>query len=175
MRNRFWGLFAFTAAVAVLVAAIKILNWVPSVAQPDLLKKYRDIEEVKTGLNLRGIIIPSYFPQNLKWPPSSILAQGKPFPAVVMEFEQDFSKETVLVISQSVSENFQADGKISVVQLKERVNYPLKGRDAVLEVGFGKKGEMCSRVSWKEGKYWIHVMSKSPPFELLKVAESMIQ
>jgi hypothetical protein len=175
MKKNLWGIFAFASAIAVLVVAMKIVNWVPSVAQPDLLKKYRDLDEVKTSLNLRDIIIPSYFPQNLKWPPSSILAQGKPFPAVVMEFERDVTKDTVLVISQSLSENFQADGKIRVVQLKERVNYSLKGRNTVLEVGFGKKGEMCSRIFWKEGKYWIHVMSKSPPFELLKVAESMIQ
>jgi len=173
--KKLWGIFAFASAVAVLIVAMKIFNWVPSLAQPDLLKKYRNLDEVKVALNLRDIIIPSYFPQNLKWPPSTILAQGKPFPAVVMEFEQDITKDTSLVISQSLSDNFRADGKIRVVQLKERVNYPLKGRNAVLEVGFGSKGEMVSRVFWKEGKYWIHVMSKSPPFELLKVAESMIQ
>ncbi|MBF8257921.1 MAG: hypothetical protein HW377_295 [Actinobacteria bacterium] len=173
--KKLWGIFAFASAVAVLIVAMKIVNWVPSLAQPDLLKKYRNLDEVKTGLNMRDIIIPSYFPQNLKWPPSTILAQGKPFQAVVMEFEQDVTKDTSLVISQSLSENFRADGKIRLVQLKEKVNYSLKGRNVVLEVGFGSKGEMCSRVFWKEGKYWVHVMSKSPPMELLKVAESMIQ
>jgi hypothetical protein len=92
-----------------------------------------------------------------------------------MEFEQIGTRETVLVISQALADDFRADDKIRITQLKERVKYPLKGRDSVLEVGFCKKGETCSRVSWKEGKVRIEVMAKSSPFEMLKVAESMLR
>ena len=175
MQKKMWGLLAFAAAVAVLIAALKVFNWIPSVAQPDLLKKYKDLDEVKMSLNIRDIIIPSYFPQNLRWPPSSVLAQGKPFPAVVMEFEQIGTKDTVLVISQSRSERFRADDKIRIAQLKEKVPYTIKGRKSVLEIGFCARGEACSRISWKEGQNQVDVMSKSTPIELLKVAESMLQ
>lgn len=175
MQKKMWGLLAFAAAVAVLAVGLKFVNWMPSVAQPELLKKYKDLDEVKMVLNIRDVIIPSYFPQNLRWPPSSILAQGKPYPAVVMEFEQIGTKDTVLVISQSLSDRFRADDKIRIAQLKEKVTYSLKGRNSVLEIGFCGKGEACSKISWKEGKYHVDVLSKSTPIELLKVAESMLQ
>ncbi|MBI5574965.1 MAG: hypothetical protein HY896_01230 [Deltaproteobacteria bacterium] len=175
MQKKIWGLIAFAAAVILLAAGLKFVNWMPSVAQPDLLKKYKDLEEMKMSLNIRDVIIPSYFPEKLNWPPSSILAQGKPYPAVVMEFEQIGTKETVLVISQSLSDRFRADEKIRIAQLKEKVPYTIKGRKSVLEIGFCAKGEACSHISWKEGKYYVDVMSKSTPIELLKVAESMLQ
>lgn len=175
MGKKLWGLFAFAAAVAVMLVAMKAANWAPSAVQPDLARKYRDLDEVKTSLNIRGIIVPSYFPQNLKWPPSAILAQGRPFQAVVMEFEQIGTRETVMVISQSLSDRFRADDKIRITETKERLPYSLKGRNSVLEIGFCGKGEACSRISWKEGQYHVDVMSKSPPFELIKVAESMLQ
>lgn len=175
MGKTFLRIFTFAAAVGILAGGLKLINWVPLVAQKDLLRKYNDIQEVKTELGIRDVIIPSYFPQSLAWPPSVVLAQGKPYPAVVMEFGQMGTRETVLVISQALSDDFRADDKIRITQLKERVNYLLKGRDSVLEIGFCKKGEVCSRVSWKEGKVRIDVMAKSSPFEMLKVAESMLR
>jgi hypothetical protein len=175
MQKKLWGLLAFAAAIAFLVVVMKVVNWAPSAAQPELLKKYRDLEEMKTSLNIRDIIIPSYFPQDLRWPPSAVLAQGKPFSAVVMEFEQIGTKETVLVISESASDRFRADDKVRITELKEKVPYSLKGRKSTLEIGFCARGEACSKISWKEGRYHIDVMSRSTPIELLKVAESMIQ
>lgn len=175
MKKNILSLLSFAAAIAVLIAGIKIFNWIPLRVERDLMKRYGSIEEVRTELNVREILVPSYFPQDLNWPPSTILAQGKPFPAVIMEFGQSGNRETVLVIAQSVSENFLSDGRIKIVQLKEKVKYPLKGRDAVLEVGFGRKGEPCSRISWKEGRYRVTVTAKSTPLELIKVAESMLR
>lgn len=175
MKKTLLRIITFSAAVGLLAGGLKLINWIPLAAQGDLLRRYPDIQEVKTGLGIRDIVIPSYFPQSLNWPPSAILAQGKPYPAVVMEFEQIGTRDTVLVISQAFSDDFRADDKIRISSLKERVNYPLKGRESVLEVGFCSRGESCSRISWREGNLRIVVMAKSPPFEMLKVAESMLR
>ena len=175
MGKTFLRIFTFAAAVGILAGGLKLINWVPLAAQKNLLRNYTDIQMVKSELGIREVVVPSYFPQSLSWPPSAILAQKNPYPAVVMEFWQMGTRDTVLVISQALSDDFRADDKIRITQLKERVNHPLKGRNSVLEVGFCGKGETCSRVSWKEGTLRIDVMAKSSPVEMLKVAESMLR
>lgn len=175
MPGRFPNYLLFVAAVAILLGGLKLAGWLPLLAQRDLLREYKSIEDVKAELPIRQIYVPSYFPQDLSWPPSAVLAQGKPFPAIIMEFGQAEGKSAGLVISQSLSGAFRADGRIRIVQLKEKVRYPLKGRDSVLEVGTCGDGEPCSRVSWKEGNTHIDVMARSAPMELIRVAESMLQ
>ena len=175
MPGKFPNYLLFAVAVAVLLGGLKLAGWLPLLAQKDLLRPYGSVEDVKAELSIREIYVPSYFPQNLSWPPSTVLAQGKPFPAIIMEFGQAEGKSAGLVISQSLSDTFRTDGKIRIVQLKEKVRYPLKGRDSLLEVGTCANGEPCSRVSWKEGSTYITVMARSTPFELIKVAESMLR
>jgi hypothetical protein len=175
MPRKFPNYLLFAAGVVLLLGGLKLAGWLPLMAQKDLLRKYKTVEDVKSELGIREIYVPSYFPQNLSWPPSTVLAQGKPFPALVMEFGQIEGTSAGLVISQSLSDTFRTDGKIRIVQLKEKVRYPLKGRDSLLEVGTSAGGEPCARVSWREGNYHITVTARSTPFELIKVAESMLR
>lgn len=167
--------FAFAGAVAVLVALLKLLNWLPLAAQKDLLREYRDLEDARAASGIDPALAPSYFPQNLSWPPSTIFAQGTPFPALVMEFERIGGKETVLIISQAESETFFPRERIRFQEVKERVPYSLKGREALLEVGVGPQGDPCAGIGWKEGRYRIVVRARTSPFELIKIAESMLR
>ncbi len=175
MRRKLVGFISFAATIAVLVGVLKILNWLPTTVEEGLVRRYESVEEVKARLNVKNVYVPSYFPQRFAWPPSEILAQSKPFFAIVMEFEDVESGDVALVISQSASQGFRWDRKIRIVQVRERVNYQLKGRDALLEVGVCEKDLTCSRISWEEGMYRLEIVMKSGPFELLKIANSMIQ
>lgn len=175
MRGKILGFFAFSAGVGILVLGLKFFNWLPLMVQTGSMREYKDVEEVKGALQITTIFIPSYFPQHLGWPPSKILAQGKPFPAVIMEFDKMAGKDTMLLISQSTSEDFLPEEKIKIIKVKESVFYPVKGRDALLRVGVCQRDEPCSGISWKEGEYRIHVLAKSTPFELIKIAESMLR
>jgi len=175
MKRRILRFFAFAGAIAVLVAGLKILSWIPVVAQKDVLREYPDVEEARVATAIGKIYVPSYFPQNLAWPPSRIIAQGKPFPALIMEFEKVGGKEVALLISQAASEDFFSAGKIRMLEVTESVPYPLKGRDALLEVGLCQRDEPCAGISWKEGRYRIVVRARTTPFELIKIAESMLK
>lgn len=175
MRGKILGFFAFSAGIGILVLGLKFFNWLPLMVQVDSMREYKDVEEVKGALQIKTLFIPSYFPQNLNWPPSKILAQGKPFLAVIMEFEKMTGKDTMLLISQSTSEDFLPEEKIKIIKVKESISYPVKGRDALLRVGMCQRNEPCSGISWKEGEYTIHVLIKSAPFELIKIAESMLR
>ncbi|WP_333653305.1 hypothetical protein [Dissulfurispira sp.] len=175
MNKKFLNFFYFVLTVAILIAALKIFNYLPMMIQKDTMRRYHSIEDVKSNLNIREILIPYYFPQSFVWPPSEIFAQKKPFTAVVMEFKHARSGDVALIISQAGSKNFKADEKIKMVQIKEKISYPLKGRTVALEAGMCKNEEPCSRISWDEDKYRMTVTAKTSPPELLKIAESMIR
>ena len=168
-------LVSFGIGVLILVGATMAVNRLPVLVQGDLLREYDSFDAVSAGLPSLPIYVPSYYPQDLRWPPSRILAQGRPFPAVLMEFQGRQSRRTVLVISQSARGTFSPDGKVRIVKVKEKTSYLLKGRDARLEVGVCGDGATCSRLAWTEGAYRIDVTGKSAPLELIRVAESMIR
>lgn len=92
-----------------------------------------------------------------------------------MEFNNSSKAEVALVISHASSKNFKADEKIRIVRIKDKVNYPVKGRNVLLEAGMCKDEEPCSRIAWDDGKYRITVTAKTSPSELLKIADSMIR
>jgi hypothetical protein len=175
MNKKILNLFYFALTVVILIAVLKIANYFPMAIQKDTMRRYRSIEEVKSNLNIREILIPSYFPQNFVWPPSEIFAQKKPFTAVVMEFKHAQNRDVALIISQADSTSFEPDKKIRIIQVKEKVSYPLKDRNIVLEAGMCKNEEPCSRIAWDEGRHRITVTAKASPPELLKIAESMIK
>lgn len=175
MNKKFLSFFYFALTVVILIAALKIAGYIPTALQKDTMRRYHSIEDVKSNLNIREILVPYYFPQRFVWPPSEIFAQNKPFTAVVMEFRHARSGDIALIISQADSKNFKADEKIKMLQIKEKISYPLKGRTVVLEAGMCKNEEPCSRIAWDEGKYRIIVTAKTNPPELLKIAESMIR
>lgn len=164
----------FLLAVAAVILTLMLLNWLPLTLQKDTMRRYSSVDEAKAKLNFKGIYVPSYFPQNITWPPSEILAQTKPYPAILMVFHYAGKRETALVISQTSSESFPGDAFITFDKITEAVPFHFKSRQALLEVGTCKKEVPCSRISWPEGGYHIMLAMKSPPFELIKIAESML-
>jgi hypothetical protein len=76
VKKRVLGFFYFAITIAILIGVLKVSNWLPTVFQEGIIRKYGSIEEVKSKLRLRDIYIPSYFPQKFKWPPSRILDGG---------------------------------------------------------------------------------------------------
>ena len=175
MRENARRLLSFAIGILILVGATMAVNWIPVLVQDDLLREYDSFDAVSAGLPSLPIYVPSYFPQDLRWPPSRILAQGRPFAAVLMEFERRHSGGTALVISQSAGGEFPPDGKVRIVMVKEKTSYLLKGRDARLEVGVCGDGATCSRIAWTEGAYRMDVTGRSAPLDLIRVAESMIR
>ncbi|HWR58689.1 MAG TPA: hypothetical protein VN328_07365 [Thermodesulfovibrionales bacterium] len=175
MKKTLLGLLYFALTLGILAAVLKVANWLPSALQEGLTRKYDSVEQLKAKLHVRDVYVPSYFPQSYGWPPSTIIAQSRPFTAIVMEFRNAQTGDIALVISQTAGKGFLPDKKIAIAQIKEKVDLPLKGRAAVLEVGKCNNDVTCSRISWDEGSYKIKVEMKSAPFDLLKVADSMLR
>ncbi len=175
MRPRVHGLLYFLLAIAAVIIALQILHWLPMVLQKDTLRKYGSVEEVRTKLNIKELYVPSYFPQSITWPPTEILAQARPYPAVLMVFNRAGTQDATLIVSQAASDAFPGHILITFDRITENVPYLLKDRKAFLEVGTCKNADSCSRLTWTEGTSRITLTMKSPPFELIRIAESMLR
>jgi len=175
VKAKAYGLFYLLLTVAAVLIVLKTLHWLPTILQKDMLRKFDSIEEVRAKLNIRDVYVPSYFPEYIVWPPSEILAQAKPYPAVLIIFHAVKTRDAALVISQAASDAFSADSLIPFVQVTRTVSYDLKNRKALLEVGMCGNAEPCSRLSWTENNYRIRLAMKAPPFELIRIAESMFR
>lgn len=173
MRSRAYGFLYFLLTVAAVIIVLKTLNWLPLVLQQDTMRRYGSVEEVKAKLNIKDLYVPTYFPQSITWPPTEILAQTKPYLAVLMVFNQAGKRDVALVISQTASGAFSGNEFIKLIKITETVPYHFKDGTALLEVGTCKNDEPCSRLSWTEGSYRLTAVMKSPPFELIRIAESM--
>jgi hypothetical protein len=166
--------FLFPLSVGIMIAFLIVLNWLPKTFQHDTLRSYSSIEEAKESLRLKKVYVPAFFPQPLTWPPDTIIGQNKPFPAVLMEFRRKGEKEPALLITQTTREQFNNNLPIQILKITQQVPYDLEGRQATLTVGTCKAGEQCSSLSWGDDAYIITVSMKAPPFDLIKIAHSML-
>ncbi len=173
MRDALRGLLSFAAILLVLLAALKLLNWAPTVLDPGGLREYPNVPAVRAALQVQDLLVPSYFPEQVRWPPRRILAQSKPYPAMAVTYDGTHQEETVLHTTQAASAEFAPETGIAPTTLRETVPYDLNGREAILEVGVCSNGAPCSRLTWQQDRYWIKVEMVSSPFELIKIAQSM--
>jgi hypothetical protein len=175
MNKKLTGFLTFALMIGLLIAALKVMNWLPLAMQKETIRRYTSVEEVRAALGMKEIYVPSYFPQQITWPPATILAQGRPFSAIVMEFTRADKRNIALVISQSEGGALNVENPIKITTVTEKVRYAIKGRDASLTVGTCGNDEPCSGITWNEGKYTMTVLMLSAPFELTKIVESMIR
>jgi len=174
VRAKAYGFLYLLLTIAAVLIVLKTLYWLPNMLQKDMMRKFDSVDEVQSKLNIKDLHVPSYFPQSIMWPPSEILAQAKPYPAVLMIFNDAKTRGVALVISQAASDTFSTNTLLPFVQITRKVPYDLKTRKALLEVGMCKNDEPCSRLSWTENNYRIVLTMKSLPFELIRIAESML-
>lgn len=164
----------FLAMVLVTIAVLFLLNRLPGWFEKGILRPYPSLEAVRARLEIADIFVPSYFPEGLSWPPTEILAQNKPFKAVIMKFSASGQSGTSLLITQfDASHELDPGREMRISSVRERLDYSLKGRSAALEVGQCGDGKPCSRISWTQGAMRLDIRMKSMPQELLRIAESM--
>jgi len=170
------GLIWMAVLSGLIIILIVVINWLPSQIQQNTALQYTNLESARRSLGIDKILVPVYMPEGISWPPSLIVAQKKPFLAVVMEFKSQKTGETQLFIIQSSSrdaeERFQ---KVSFSDLKEETEYILKGKKAVLRVGFCGEEIECSKMIWEDSGMYYSVFLMSSSFNLIQISESMIR
>ena len=169
------GLMKFAMMAVLTVSVLALLDRFISSAGPGFARKFATVEDARRSIGASELLVPSYFPEGISWPPSLIVAQQRPFRAAVMEFANPESKQTMLVIEQS---DFEATDnglvRIALENIVERTTYSLKGTSAVLQVGSCGGHAPCSRIMWRQDGTNHTVLLLSSPFELIKIADSMV-
>jgi len=168
------GIPVFIVMIVILIGVLQLLNWIPSAVQEGAFGRFGSVEEVRAKLKISPLLMPVYYPRSIRWPPSLIAAQTRPYRGVVTEFLKSDGSETGLVITQTERNQPPLQERIRLSTLRERVTYPLKGRTAVLEVGACGSKETCSRISWDEGAFQMTLTMLASPVDLIAIAESMV-
>lgn len=173
MKKEIARITIFLLMMFVLIIIIKVLNWVPIALQKDVMKQYASIDEMKSHLKMTDIYLPAYFPGEFTWPPSTILGQNVPFPAVVLEFKMRDKDAVGLIITQSSSPRFHYGKKMDILSEAREKSYSLEGRDMKIVYGKCSMNEICSNIKWKEKNQFLTIFAMVPHQELVRIAESM--
>jgi hypothetical protein len=169
------GLLWMSVLAGLVVIFVSVVNWLPSLREDGFARQYASIEEARRSLELDTVVVPAFFPEGISWPPSFILAQNKPFPAVVMEFTGAETRETALIIIQSSSRSSDVQlQRIRMSEVKEETLYQLNGMNVLLQVGVCDNGIPCSKMTWQDNSLSHTLLYMSSPFELIRIVESMI-
>lgn len=170
------GLLYMAVMAAGVVAFLAALNWLPSIMQRDLARRYATVEDAGRAAGYNGVLVPKYFPEGLCWPPAFIFAQKRPFKAVVLEFNESKTGRTALIVIQSSIGGDEAEKlqRVKLTDIKEQAGYRLKGRDALLQAGLCEGSTPCSRITWQEDGLYTSVLYTSYPVELIRIANSML-
>jgi len=174
VRRHATSLLTFLTFTGVLIVALKLLDWLPGAFHPGAVRRYASIDEAKSILGIPKIYVPAYFPKTLEWPPSQVLAQKKPFAAVIMEFRRVDSREVALVVTETASRRLRQRPAIHLQRIQQTSSVNLKGRESIVERGFCDDGEPCSEIMFMEGDLWINIQMRSSAEELLVLAGSML-
>ena len=168
----FKGTVRFVARLSGVLILLLVLDWLPWAVDRGGMRQYPGVEELRHESGFGGVLVPSYFPESIKWPPTSVLGQKRPFMAAVMEFEGK-GRELALIISESGSAGFRPGRLARFMELRQSVKADLKGRDALIETGLCDDGTVCSRLSWQEAGLYVRLFMRAPSVELIRIAESM--
>lgn len=175
MQKRLLAIFSFTATIILLIVLLKIMNWVPLAVQQGTLRHYRSIDEIESKLHFSTIYVPSFFPQNFSWPPVEILAQEKPFPMIIMQFQDRDSKKIGLVIQQAyVKAKYHPDTDLKITRIQRESTVFIKHWEARLVIALCGEGNPCTQVSWGSGTCRVTVRTTAPPRDLIRIARSMV-
>lgn len=162
-----------TILIGVLI--LKLLNWIPSALQKHEIRKYRSVDAVAENLHIPRIYVPTYFPEHIQWPPVDIFAQRKPFDMIIMHFRHRDSNDLTLSIYQVADDaRYNPEYFASLLYIKKESTISLKGREAELVLAVCSGHQRCNRLSWKEGRYRLTLISDDEPELIIKLAESMI-
>ncbi|MGO9612390.1 MAG: hypothetical protein ACLPX5_05095 [Dissulfurispiraceae bacterium] len=171
MRDLLW---IFVMA-GVIIAVVAVTNWMPSSMQKGFARQYISIEEARRILGAGYISLPTYFPEGITWPPTLIIAQSKPYKAIAMEFKKAGTVETTLIIIEASEQGNDVQfQRIRLSELREQTQFRLKGKEVRLQVGTCDNRKPCSRLTWRDNGLHYTVLLVSSPFEVMKIAESLI-
>ncbi|HJX12738.1 MAG TPA: hypothetical protein VJ377_04340 [Dehalococcoidales bacterium] len=136
-------------------------------------REYASIEEAGDELGFR-VVVPTYFPSYLAWPPGVIRGQLLPSSRVETVYNAPNGGYPVLVISQVVADSDELPVPLPWVRevLEERAVVIGENRGTRL-TATGEDGQPLNGAYWRSGGFYFIVVTSRAASELLSIASSM--
>jgi hypothetical protein len=167
---------SITILMCVVLISLYVLKKVPAYIQKSEQKSYSTVEEAEYSLGFR-ILLPSYFPDYLIWPPKEIRVVRKPSLIITLVFTSQGDGKPSLVIHEIISNTDESKGA-GVDSMEpngdsEEIQVSVGGAKGTLELGVVEKGSRWTQLSWRQGDRKIVLTSNGSVEDLLKIARSI--
>ncbi len=139
--------------------------------EPRGVRRVASIDEAERALRAR-LTLPGFFPDTLRWPPSTVrIARDGP-PAVALTFEGRDGRARLLLV-----ETVDGEGPITPLLLPEATVLqagPIRvgAADGTLRRIVGEDGDIWHEVAWTAGKRALALRGKGTVEELVRMARS---
>jgi hypothetical protein len=160
--------------VAGAAAGLKVLDWVARAAAPGPPRVYTSVAEVERAAGER-LVLPSYFPDTLGWPPVSIRTEGRGRPrAVVLGFAPPDGGPVRLYVGQALG-GAPAPGPDSLPPgvVLETHEATVGSARATLSRLLGEDGASWYELAWRSEGRAFTLRSRGSLAELVRMAESV--
>ncbi len=157
------------AAASVLAGLDAVPGWIGG--EPRGVRRVGSIEDAERLLRAR-VVLPAYFPDSLRWPPSTVRLVAETPPSVALTFEAR-GGGVALLFAQTLG----GGGTVSPLLLPEaavlqRGSVALGDREAALLRVIGDDGDVWKEIDWTQGGAQFIMRGKGSLEDLIRMARS---
>ena len=166
-----------TPALVTGMAAITLylLGTVPDYINPPEsgYRQYSSLEDAEAYLGFK-VVVPTYFPSYLAWPPVEVYGQREPVPMVQMLFVSQHGSVETMVISQIASDSEDPPVAFPWVRtVAKETPVSIGNSDGMMVTGFRADGQPVTGAYWRSGGFYFVVVTTRSERELLTIVRSM--
>lgn len=137
------------------------------------LKEYGSIEEAQADIGFR-LVLPSYFPSYLSWPPDRVYGRREPVPVIQALFLSQYGYAEVMIISQIESKSPDLPVSLPWIEtIEEQSSIALGDHTGVMITGSRADGQLLNGAYWRSGDFYFVVITTHSARELLTIVRSM--
>lgn len=157
-------------------AILAMLKGVPGHIQP--LKKnvvfYQSIEDAEKELDM-DIMVPSYFPDSLAWPPAGIRLEKEPRSEITLRFKYRQVDRLALTIKQSLVEWGEELEAIPPARPWRKKEIMVNGSPVEMVSFMYEEGFWRHRVRWRAHERYFEAETDLPDGEFVRIVNSIFK
>ncbi len=167
-------LMAILVVVGITAAVLFLLGMLPSHLQAlPGVREYDTLEEAQRALGFE-IVIPTYFPSYLSWPPARITVEISSVSQVETLFVSSEQNTEVLLVMQSTAKDGSLPPSLPWIEtVLDEMPISVGDSAGSLVIGGGENGQLMNGAQWKTNNFLFTMVTTQPVQELLSLARSM--
>ena len=165
-----WTLALVLGGVAFALVGLDAMpTWLHG--QPRGVRRAASVEDAERRLQAR-VLLPSYFPDTLRWPPSLVRFTREDGGSVALDFQGADGAPALLLAQTLAAAEAIPDGIKGRLAVIQRQSAPL-GDDAVLARVVAEDGTLWSQLEWSRGGRRFLLRGRGSLEDLIRMARSI--